>query len=210
MKGIYSIGLLAALAVAPIALEAQTPRAPGAQQQAERRADGAAPGVLLRHRSELGLTAEQVSRLEAIQQRLQQQNAPLIEQLRAAGVWQERRAPGEARSGEPGRMTPEQREQMRQRMQSMTPEQREAMRRQMQERRQGGEAGRRAERQIPAELQPVAEQIRENRRTAVQEARAVLTAEQQTRLRELVQQRRGPGSGREGQDRPRRGSPGTR
>jgi len=40
-----------------------------------------------------------------------------------------------------GRMTPEQREQMRERMQDMTPEQREQMREQMRERREQGQAG---------------------------------------------------------------------
>ncbi len=184
MKHIYGMALLAALAAAPISLEAQTPPpapAPHAQDSAERRLNGAGPERLLRLRDELRLTAEQVSRLETIRQRLQQQNAPLIEQLRASGVWQER-----------GRLTPEQREQMRQRMQNMPPEQREALRRQMQERRRSAEAGPRAQRQIPEELRPVIQQLRENTRSALQEARSVLTAEQQTRLRQLVQQRRAP------------------
>ncbi len=222
MKRIYSIALLAALAAAPVTLEAQNPRVPRTQEQAERRHDGASPQKLLQLRNELGLTAEQVSQLEGIRQRLQQQNTPLIEQLRASGAWQERRAQGEARTGEQGRiapeqreqarqrmenMTPEQREPMRQRMQNMTPEQREAMRRQMQERRQGAEAGRRTERQMPEELRPVMQQMQANTRSALQEARAVLTAEQQTRLSELVQQRRGPATGREGQ---RRGARTTR
>ena len=207
MKRIYSMALLAALAAAPVTLEAQNPRVPRTQEQAERRHDGASPQKLLQLRNELGLTAEQVSRLEGIRQRLQQQNAPLIEQLRASGAWRERRAQGEARTGEQGRIAPEQREQARQRMENMTPEQREAMRRQMQERRQGAEAGRRTERQMPEELRPVMQQMQANTRSALQEARAVLTAEQQTRLSELVQQRRGPATGREGQ---RRGARTTR
>jgi Spy/CpxP family protein refolding chaperone len=77
-------------------------------------------------------------------------------------------------------MTPEQREQMRARMENMTPEQREQMRARMQQRMQ---------REVPAEMQPVLQQVRANSRVAMEEARAVLTAEQQARLSQLVAQR---------------------
>jgi Spy/CpxP family protein refolding chaperone len=69
-------------------------------------------------------------------------------------------------------------------MQKMTPEQHEAMRSQMQERRVGA-------RNVPEALRPVMEQVRANQRAAMQEAYAVLTPEQQARMRELTQQRRG-------------------
>jgi Spy/CpxP family protein refolding chaperone len=88
-------------------------------------------------------------------------------------------------------MTPEQREQMRQRMQNMTPEQREQMRAQHGAVR--GWQGPRGAGQLPEELRPVMEQIRSNWAAARQEAEQVLTTEQRTRLRELAPQRRGGG-----------------
>lgn len=188
MKRFYGIALLAAIAAAPVALEAQTPQ-PG-QEQVTRPSGQAPLARVLQHRAELGLTTDQVTRLEGIQQRLQAQNAPLLEQLRASGAGQ--RAEGAAR--ERRQLTPEQREQMRERMQNMTEEERRALREQMRQRRQQGERrapGARGERQIPEELRPVVQQLQANNRAAMEEARAVLTAEQQTQLRELRQQRRG-------------------
>ncbi len=224
MKRIFGMTLVAALAIAPVALEAQA--TPGAQQERGVRG-GHAFSMIIGQRAALNLTDDQVARLEAIGLRLRAQNAPLLEQMRASGAWQGR--PG-ARGGERPQLTPEQREQMRQRMQNLTPEQREQMRAQrgergargargeaapeqreqmrqrmqnltpeqreqmraqMQQRR--GEAGVRGGRQVPEELRPVMEQLRANSLAARQEAQAVLTPEQQTRLRELAQQRRGAG-----------------
>lgn len=195
MKPIYGMALLAALAAAPSALEAQTQRGTHGQEQGVRGPHGAPVAMLLQHRAELGLSAEQVNRLEAIGQRLEQQNAPLVAQLRASGAWQDREQMRERMQS----MTPEQRQQMRERMRNMTPEQRDAMRQQM---RESGEArprgegqargeGMRGQRQIPEALRPVMQQLSANHRAAMQEARAVLTDDQQVRLRELVQQRRG-------------------
>jgi hypothetical protein len=64
---------------------------------------------LLEKRTELGLSADQVSRLEAIRSRVQSRNQPILEQLQAA-----RRQAGlpersEARGGERTRPTEEQR-----------------------------------------------------------------------------------------------------
>lgn len=158
MKRFYGLALVAVIAAAPVSLEAQTPRAPQGQEQAGRGQRPAPISRILEQRAALGLSAEQVSRLEAIQQRLQQQNAPLIEQLRASGAWQER-----GQNGERGQ--------------------------------QRG-PGARGERQIPEELRPVMQQLRENNRTAMQQVQEVLTAEQRARLRELMQQhRRGEGRG---------------
>lgn len=56
---------------------------------------------------------------------------------------------------------------------------------------QARSAGVRGQRQVPEELRPVMQQLQANRRAAMTEARAVLTAEQQTRLAQLGQQRRG-------------------
>jgi hypothetical protein len=130
MKRFFGLALFAAVAAAPVALAAQTPA-----QERGPRATAAPAQRALALRAELGLSAEQVSRLEAIQQRLQAQNAPLIAQLRASGVPSERPAmtpeQREARRKqvqEHGRArTPEQRQQMRERMQAMTPEQRQQM-----------------------------------------------------------------------------------
>ncbi|MBA2670388.1 MAG: hypothetical protein H0U67_08470 [Gemmatimonadetes bacterium] len=206
MKRIYGVTLLVALAAAPLALEAQTR---GTADPAVR--DGQPFAMILGQRAALGLTDAQVTRLQAIGQRLQEQNAPLLEQMRASGAAQGasssgqrqpmmQRAPAEQRDSMRARMqrdqqnmTPEQRQQMRERMRNMTPEQRAAMRSQMQDRRAGarGEGGSRGARQVPEELRPVMEQLRANQQAAMQEAQAVLTPEQQTRFRELAQQRRG-------------------
>lgn len=159
MKRFYGTFLVAALALAPATLNAQARGTPPAREQAVRDRNPAPFAVVLRHHAEMGLSAEQVRRLEVIGERLQAQNRPLGEQLRASGAWQGRGGEARALSGE--------------RRRGVRPE------------------GARAQRRIPEELRPVVEQMRSNRRTAMQEARAVLTAEQQSRLRELVQQRRG-------------------
>jgi Spy/CpxP family protein refolding chaperone len=187
--------------------------------------------MMQRFAAELNLTEAQQAEMRQIRQRLQAQNAPLVAQLREAGVMRHGAAARGERPMHRGQMgteqraqmrermqnmtpeqraqmrermqnmTPEQRAQMRERTQSMTPEQRAQMRDQMQQRRQAGEQGQRqraqgergarAQRQIPAELRPVVEQMRQNNRAAQAEMRAVLTAEQQARLAELRQQRRG-------------------
>jgi hypothetical protein len=266
MKKMLGVALVATLAVAPSTLEAQDA---AARQHVMR---GPAE-MILSQRAELGLSADQVARIEAIRDRLVTQNAPLTEQLRAAGVAQGREGMGRRMGGMNAEqraqmqehmrsMTPEQRAQMRERMQSMTPEQRAEMhermqsmtpeqraemhqrmgqaspeqrprmqgrmgqaspeqraqmqermrnmtpeqraqmqermrnmtpeqRAQMQERMGRGMRGERAMRQVPEEVRPVLQQLRTNQQTAHQEIRAVLTPEQQTRLRELMQQRRG-------------------
>jgi Spy/CpxP family protein refolding chaperone len=260
MKRAHTFALAGALALAPLAL----PGTAEAQERAVRPHGG--PGVaaaILSHRAELGLTAQQEQQLTAIAERLRAQNQPLMEQLRASGAWQRGERSGDARRGHGARgnmtpeqraqmhermqsmtpeqraqmhermqgmtpeqraqmhermqdMTPEQRAQMHERMQNMTPEQREAMRGQMrerganvtpeqreqmrarmQERRAAGARGARGA-GVPEELRPVMEQMRANAQAAMQEARAVLTAEQQTRLQQLREQRRPP-NGERGQ-----------
>jgi Spy/CpxP family protein refolding chaperone len=168
MKGFLGLALVVIVAAAPLDADAQTPRAPGGQEAAVR-GPGQPAGVgrlLERHRAELDLTADQVAQLQAIRSGLQQRNAPLVEQLRASGAWQERA--DAARRGERARPGA---------------------------RARGGAEARRGEqargaRRLPEELRPVAQQLRQNNRAAMQEARAVLTDEQTTRLRELAQQRR--------------------
>lgn len=177
-----------ALAAAPATLAAQT------QEPARSEARGAMHRFdpvarLLARKAELGLSADQVARLEAVQAKMQERNRPLVEKLRAARA--EFRGDGEAR---PRELTPGQREELRKRWESMTPEQREERRKQREERR--AEMRKRME-----EIRPVVEQLRENHRQAMTEARAVLTAEQQARLEEL----RGRRAGERGGDPHRRG-----
>jgi Spy/CpxP family protein refolding chaperone len=198
MKSFFGMALAAALVAVPVALEAQTPPAPQAQEQTARRMGPAPMERVLRLRAELGLTDAQVAQIQAIGQRLQEQNRPLVEQLRAAGVFPGAQLTPEQRERMRERMqnlTPEQREQMRQRMEerrrNLTPEQREQMRQRMEQRRAEGARPGPMGRQIPEELRPVVEQLRQNNRAAAEQVRSVLTPEQRTRLQELMQQRRG-------------------
>lgn len=174
----------------PTAAAAQTPEAP-----APRGERGIPVEALLRVQEELGLSADQVARLEQIGQRLQAQNEPLVAQLRESGAW-----PG-ARAGAARQLTPEEREEMRRRMQERreaTPEQRERMRERARSvtPEQRREMARRF--RVPAELQPTVAQLRANNLTALEEARSVLTAEQIARANELIRERfseRRPGRG---------------
>jgi hypothetical protein len=180
MMKISGLALALAIAAAPTVLEAQTPRG-GGQERALRAEVSPSIAMLLQRRADLGLSTEQVTRLEAIEQRLREQNAPLMEQLRAHEAF--KRSEGAAR------LPSEQRRQLRERMQNLTPEQREAMR----ERRESGGRGPLAAgtgRAVPEELRPVVQQLQANTREALSEAREVLTEEQETKLRELVRQQR--------------------
>jgi Spy/CpxP family protein refolding chaperone len=211
MKKTHVAALVAALVAAPAVVVAQDAPRPGGRAEAGQfRGVGPSARALAAARAELGLSGEQVQQLESIAARLQTQNRPLLEQLRALGP-----ARGaEARAGRPA-PTPEQREQMRQRMQqrreALTPEQREQMREQMRQRRDAltpeqreqmreqmqrrgvahGEARPGFGRRLPESAQPLVQQMRANSQAAWQEAIAVLTPEQRERARELMQQRRG-------------------
>src|SRR5829696_6346099 len=90
---IRTFALTLALAGAPVLLAAQqTPPQGRADQRGgwqDRRGGlgGERQGgyqALLRYRQQLGLSDAQVSRLQSIQQRLQSQNAPLVERVEAA------------------------------------------------------------------------------------------------------------------------------
>lgn len=207
-----------AIAAAPAALEAQTPRAE--RGQAGMRAVGAGNPAerVLQHREALGLTAEQVRQLEQIQARFTAQNEPLIEQIRAVRPEFGQMAGREGRLMREGmrqraeRMTPEQREQLRQRREQMaqaSPEERQAMREEMREQMEKRRAEltpeqrqEMRERMLAARanperraqleaLRPVVQQLRENHTQARQQVEAVLTAEQKAQLRELRGQRGG-------------------
>jgi hypothetical protein len=108
---------------------------------------------LLEKRVELGLTADQVRRLEAIHGRVQSRNQPIREQLQAArrqtGLPEPR--PG-ARGGERVRPTEEQRE---------------------------------ARRRFRDQARPLMDQLRDNTRAAMREAREVLTDQQRQQIRRM-------------------------
>lgn len=111
MKTIAMIVLLAA-AAAPGALPAQS-RMPGAG--AVQRETGPVD-ALLKHRTELRLTDDQVTRLRAIDQRLEEQNRALREQLRANGLDAARERGRRTRE-----LSEQERDQLRERMQAARP-----------------------------------------------------------------------------------------
>lgn len=181
----------AALLAAPLAAHAQNDSVAEARRvRVEREARalrGEQPGrpfeLLRRHRAELQLTDEQVTRLEAIARRLEERNAPLRAQLRGARerMVAERRATLE-------RLSPEQR--------------RDSVRRMRENVRLRG---------VPEALRAPMEQMRTNQRAAMEEAQQVLTEQQKERARALVNQhmreRREQVRERRGEDRPRRRRP---
>ena len=196
----------AALLAAPVSAAAQT--APPAAAQGEHAREGRRGGPgdvrghggpggspvqgILRQRERLQLTADQVSRLEAIDRDLQARTAPLREQLtaifperaqRADGPNGERRGGARGGRGErredgrgargPGRDRPQ-----------LTAEQRQ----QMEQRR--------------TQAQPIMEQLRQQGEQAMTQAGAVLTPQQQEQLRargEGRDGRRGSGRGEHGE-----------
>jgi Spy/CpxP family protein refolding chaperone len=124
--------------------------------------------MILEHRAELELTDDQVARLEAIGTQLRERTAPLRERMREAMA--DMPVPGaHAEHGARSEGAPRERRAPR----AMTPEQREAIHSRM------------------TELRPVREEIRAIRLQARDDARAVLTADQQQKLRELMQAHRG-------------------
>lgn len=198
-----------ALAGAPALLSAQqdAPRdRAGQHQQGEwqgRRGgwDQQGPGreqALLRYRQQLGLTDAQVSRLQAIRQRLQSQNAPIVQRIEAArrqaGLPEFRREQGQQG---------QQRGFRRQRGQQRQGEQGQAR-----ERRQLTDQQREAFQRFREQVRPLQEQLRQNRQSAMREAQSVLTDRQREQVRQLIQQHRGQRGGR-GEFRGQRGQRGT-
>jgi hypothetical protein len=201
MKKIRTSLLAVTFAAAPMTLGAQTP-APQPGVEAAARPDRFVPiRALLRNQAELGLTGEQVSQLQGIQSRLEAENRPLMEQLAAAASSFRRGAP--SAGGAPRELTPEQREEMRRRMEERagqrTPEQRERRLERADRGLRGGSRGAFGVGRVPEELQPAVRQLRENSDRAMREAREALTAEQQAAAAELMRQRmadyRGPRPG---------------
>lgn len=74
--------LLAAMFLAlPVAAHAQNPQGPGRGQGRMMMSPAA---MLLEHKAELGLSADQVAKLEKISSALQEKNAPIMEKMRQA------------------------------------------------------------------------------------------------------------------------------
>jgi Spy/CpxP family protein refolding chaperone len=169
----FMISVIAlSLAAAPTVLEAQgTPRAERAPHGTRAGGIGNPAERLLQHREELGLTLDQVRQLQQQQAHYAERNQPLLDQLREV-------RPSMGMRG--GAVTPEQRAELRERMQGM----------------RGGarQATPEARAQFEA-LRPVLEELRSNHAQAREQARAVLTAAQTARLQELVN-RRGEGRSR--------------
>lgn len=155
-------------AAAPTALSAQG-RMPGAGVMQR---EAGPVDALLKYRTELGLTTDQTARLTAIGQRLEAQNRPLLEQLRAAGFGEMPERNRRVRD-----LTPAQRDQLRERMQA---------------------------------ARPTFQQLRENNKGAREQVRAVLTPQQQDRIRSLMKERRDEMRSKRGEQRRPRAKAGRR
>ena len=155
----FTLAALLTVGMAAAAASAQTGPTPA------RREPGNAFQTILARRAELGLTAEQTRRLEAIAADLEELNTPLRERLR-----EERQRFVTHRRAELERMSPRERRAELRRM-----------------RREGRPP-------LPADMRPITEEMRGNIRDAAKRARDVLTPEQRGRLRavlrEAVQARR--------------------
>lgn len=186
----------------PALLEAQAPRMeqrPGAMAPA----GGGAGEHLLTHRDALGLSVDQVAQIRRIQAQLEEQNRPLAEQLRAAmqqrdDITRDQRADMRERMQQ---LTPEQRAEMQQQRAQMRQRAQVQQRAQMRQRadsagtrrapvrgpapamRRPAAAGMGA--QLPEELRPVMEEVRQNTARATEQLMAILTPDQRATLRTL-------------------------
>jgi len=193
---IRTFAVALALAGAPALLSAQqdAPR-PRAEQRQGAEGHGRRGGwdrdgrqgreqALLRFRQQLGLTDAQVSRLQAIHQRLEQQNAPIVQRIdaarRQAGLPEMRRGRGER-----GQQRGFRRQQGAQGQQG-----------QARERRQLTDEQRQAIQRFREQVRPLTEQLRQNRQSAMREAQSVLTEQQRQQVRQLIQEHRGQRGGR--------------
>lgn len=106
MMKLTTLGLALALLATPLPAQERSHSHPPRSGLGEAMESRGPLATLLRDREALRLTAAQVTQLEAVQQRLIQQNRPLVEQL-----LQIRRNLGEPPRIRPQEMTPEQRRQ---------------------------------------------------------------------------------------------------
>jgi Spy/CpxP family protein refolding chaperone len=189
MMKIRSFAAALALAAAPGLLAAQQTQPAqahgrhGGWQQGQRGEHRGGIQALIARRDQLHLTAAQVSRLQSIQQRLESQDRPLQDRMRA--LFQQSGLPDfRARRAERGA-----RGQQGQRAQrpQLTEQQRQALRR------------------LREQAKPIREQMRQNHQAALREVQAVLTPAQKQQVQQWRQQhqerRHGGrhGEGRQGQ-----------
>jgi NADH pyrophosphatase NudC (nudix superfamily) len=216
------VSLLAMMiAATPVGLAAQGAgdRGPADRSPTYGARSAAPAGMLLRYQEELSLSSEQTATLRAIQARVAEQNRPLREQLRshlpamrgegmrlwrgapprdtAALTPEQREELRERTALRRGGLSPEQREALRERAARSgadpIPEQREALRDRWRQRAEGMTPEQRARMRAEVEnrageARPILEQIRANSMAAAAEAREVLTLEQRHRFMELVRE----------------------
>jgi hypothetical protein len=135
---------------------------------------------LLRYRQQLGLTDAQVSRLQAIRQRMESQNAPIVQRIEAArrqaGLpeFRARRGErGERGEGMQGRRPRGEGRAQRGERPRLTDEQRQAMQR------------------FREQVRPLHQEMMRNRQEALREAQAVLTPQQREQVQQLIREHRG-------------------
>lgn len=195
-----------ALAGAPVLLAAQQTAPQGRADQRggwEDRRGGEQGGrqggeqALLRYRQQLGLTDAQVSRLQAIQQRLQSRNAPIAERVEAArrqaGLPEFRGRRGQGVQGQRGRGEGEQGRRGRGEGAQGTQGRRdraEGGRAQGGQRPQLTDQQRQAMQRFREQVKPLHEQMLRNRQDALREAQAVLTPQQRQQVQQLMQEHR--------------------
>lgn len=118
MNRALGVALAAVLLLAPLPALGQQAAPTDTTSAAARAPHAPHSGVdlLLRYRAELQLSDEQIARLQAVAQRLEERNRPLLEQLRAAGIPLRRE-----RRDEVHRMTPEQRQALHEKLREHRP-----------------------------------------------------------------------------------------
>lgn len=157
-----------------------SPAAAFAQDQDRPNWDHGAPAMAhLEHlQDELNLNDLQREELVRIFEELRAENAALMTKMRESGASRERQSEGRERAGDFRKRTRERgersRKQARERLEQMSPEERKELR---------GRRGTRGSRGAAHELM---RKMRSNMAEAVQEARDVLTDEQEEQLRELI------------------------
>jgi Spy/CpxP family protein refolding chaperone len=108
------IPLLLLAAPAPADAQQNHPPSPTARERGLPPYAGV--GFLLRHRAELQLSDDQIRRLREISARLDEQNAPLVQQLREAGI-----PVHPARRGRVEQMTPAEKKALRKKLEEHSP-----------------------------------------------------------------------------------------
>lgn len=179
-----------------------SPAAAFAQDQDRPNWDHGAPAMahLEDLQDELNLNDLQREELVRIFEALRAENAALMTKMRESGASRERQSEGRERAGDFRKRTRERgersRKQARERLEELSPEEREELRARWEERRKRLEQmspeerqelrGRRGTRGSRGAAHELMRKMRSNMAEAIQEARDVLTDEQEEQLRELI------------------------